>query len=62
MTGPDFGGQARPHAAIVYDQQVMSFKGIDRVSLLTLEGRVVVPFILGNYSTSGSSSPGAKPT
>jgi putative transposase len=27
----------------------MSFKGIDRVSLLTLEGRVVVPFILGSY-------------
>ena len=38
-----------PHAAIVYDQRVMSFKGIDRVSLLTLEGRVVVPFILGSY-------------
>jgi putative transposase len=37
------------HAAIVYDQRVMSFKGIDRVSLLTLEGRVVVPFILGSY-------------
>jgi putative transposase len=39
----------RPHAAIVYDQRVMSFKGIDRVSLLTLEGRVVVPFILVMY-------------
>jgi IS605 OrfB family transposase len=40
----------RPDAAIVYDQRVMSFKGIDRVSLLTLEGRVVVPFVFGKYS------------
>jgi IS605 OrfB family transposase len=39
----------RKHAAIAYDQRTMSFKGIDRVSLLTLEGRVVVPFILGKY-------------
>src|SRR5512140_1691789 len=45
MICPVFG----PHAAIVYDQRVMSFKGIDRVSLLTLEGRVVVPFIVGSY-------------
>jgi IS605 OrfB family transposase len=27
----------------------MGFKGIDRVSLLTLEGRVVVPFVVGSY-------------
>jgi putative transposase len=27
----------------------MSFKGIDKVSLLTLDGRAVVPFILGKY-------------
>jgi len=39
----------RKHAAIVYDQRTMSFKGIDRVSLLTLAGRVVVPFVLGTY-------------
>ena len=39
----------RPDAAVVYDQRVMSFKGIDRVSLLTLEGRVVVPFVFGRY-------------
>jgi putative transposase len=37
----------RQHAAIVYDQRTMSFKSIDRVSLLTLQGRVVVPFVLG---------------
>jgi IS605 OrfB family transposase len=35
----------------------MSFKGLDRVSLLTLEGRVVVPFILGSYQREGMSLP-----
>lgn len=39
----------RKHAAIAYDQRTMGFKGIDQVSLLTLEGRIVVPFILGKY-------------
>jgi putative transposase len=37
------------NAAIAYDIRTMGFKGIDRVSLLTLEGRIVVPFILGKY-------------
>jgi IS605 OrfB family transposase len=39
----------RAHAAVPYDIRTMSFKGIDRVSLLTLHGRVLVPFILGRY-------------
>jgi putative transposase len=39
----------RKHAAMSYDARTMSFKGIDRVSLLTLESRVVVPFVLGSY-------------
>lgn len=39
----------RPLAAIPYDQRLMNFKGVDRVSLLTLEGRVIVPFIMGAY-------------
>jgi putative transposase len=39
----------RKHAAITYDVRTMSFKGIDKVSLLTLDGRAVVPFILGKY-------------
>jgi putative transposase len=39
----------RPHAAIAYDVRTMGFKGIDKVSLLTLEGRIVVPFLLGKY-------------
>src|SRR2546426_6008566 len=39
----------RPEGAIVYDERVMSFKGIDTVSLLTLSGRVLVPFRIGAY-------------
>jgi hypothetical protein len=45
------------HAAIPYDQRTMSFKGIDRVSLLTLEGRVIVPFILGGYPAQRMTFP-----
>lgn len=39
----------RPEGAIVYDQRVMSFKGLNQVSLLTLSGRVLVPFRMGGY-------------
>ena len=39
----------RKHAAVPHDQRTMSFKGIDRVSLLTMAGRVVVPYITGAY-------------
>jgi putative transposase len=45
------------HAAIPYDARTMSFKGIDRVSLLTLEGRVLVPFILGVYQAERIALP-----
>ena len=47
----------RKHAAVAFDQRIMSFKGIDRVSLLTLEGRVVVPFVLGQYQREGMRLP-----
>src|SRR6266700_6880971 len=39
----------RPEGAIVYDPRVMAFKGIDTVALLTLSGRVLVPFRVGGY-------------
>jgi putative transposase len=39
----------RPEGAIVYDERVMSFKGLTHVSLLTLSGRVLVPFLIGSY-------------
>src|SRR5229473_4308636 len=34
----------RPEGAIVYDERMMTFKGIDSVSLLTISGRVLLPF------------------
>jgi putative transposase len=42
----------RPEGAIVYDPRVMSFKDLNQVSLLTLQGRVVVPFRIGGYQQS----------
>src|SRR5215471_10411073 len=39
----------RPNAAMPYDSRILSFKGIDRVSILTLEGRLIIPFVMGKY-------------
>lgn len=39
----------RPLGAVTYDQRTFSFKGIDRVSLLTLAGRILVPYVVGDY-------------
>jgi putative transposase len=39
----------RPLAAVPYDQRIASFKSLDRISLLTLEGRILVPYVMGNY-------------
>src|SRR5690348_12890425 len=40
----------RPHGAMVYDERICSFPGPDRVSLLTLDGRVIVSFRFGVYA------------
>lgn len=42
----------RKVGAMVYDERVMSFKGLNTVSLLTLSGRVLVPFRIGGYQQS----------
>jgi putative transposase len=39
----------RREGAITYDERLMSFKGLNEVSLLTLQGRVLVPFRIGGY-------------
>lgn len=39
----------REFAAMPYDSRIYSFKGVDRVSLLTLQGRIIVPFVMGKY-------------
>lgn len=41
----------KKYASIPYDQRLMSFKGVGRVSLLTLEGRTIVPVIMGKYQS-----------
>ena len=38
-----------PRGAVVYDQRLMSWKGLDLVSLLTLEGRIRVPVVICEY-------------
>ena len=42
----------QPHGAIVYDQRVLSWKGLDRVSILTLQGRQIIPIIFGEYQAA----------
>src|SRR5215210_5274965 len=39
----------RPHGAMVYDQRILSWKGPDRVSILTLGGREAMPWLAGAY-------------
>jgi putative transposase len=39
----------RREGAVTYDERLMSFKGLNEVSLLTLQGRVLVPFRIGGY-------------
>ncbi len=39
----------RPHGAVPYDQRIMSWKAPDRVSLLTLGGREVMPYRFVEY-------------
>ncbi len=39
-----------PRGSIIYDQRIMSFKGLDKVSLGTAEGRETIPLHTGDYS------------
>lgn len=41
--------QFRLDGAIVYDQRILSWKSLDLVSILTLQGRIKVPVMLGEY-------------
>ena len=40
----------KPHGAVVYDQRILSFKGLDTASILTIEGRVKVPIVMYGYA------------
>ena len=37
------------HSAMVYDQRILSWKGLDKVSILTLSGRQIIPTRIGAY-------------
>jgi len=39
----------RPNGAMVYDQRILSWKGLEHASILTLKGRIRVPVRIGNY-------------
>jgi IS605 OrfB family transposase len=40
----------KPHGAVTYDERILSFKGLDKVSLWALPGgRMIVPLIYGEY-------------
>src|SRR6516165_2961278 len=39
----------QPRGAVTYDERILSFKGLDRVSLWTLSGRMVLPLAYGEY-------------
>jgi putative transposase len=41
--------QFKPHGAITYDERILSWKGLNHVSLWTLEGRKVLPYVFGEY-------------
>jgi len=39
----------RLDGAIVYDQRILSWKGLEKVSLITLQGRQTIPVRIGEY-------------
>jgi putative transposase len=39
-------------SAMVYDQRILSWKGLDKVSILSLDGRLIIPIRIGTYQES----------
>ena len=39
----------KPHGAVTYDQRILGFKGLDKVSLWAIGGRMILPLIHGAY-------------
>jgi putative transposase len=42
----------RPRGAVPYDERIMSWRGVEHVSLLTLDGRAVIPTVLAPYQAA----------
>ena len=41
----------KPRSAICYDNRILGFKGLDKVSLWTLTGRMLLPLVYGEYQS-----------
>jgi len=39
----------RPDGAVIYDECILSFQGLEAASLVTLHGRTVIPMQMGDY-------------
>lgn len=42
----------RLDGAVVYDQRILSWRGLEAVSILTIEGREIIPIRIGEYQTA----------
>lgn len=42
----------RDDGAMTYDERILSFKDVHKVSILTLAGRAMMPFVLGEYQAT----------
>ena len=42
----------KPHSAMVYDSRILAFKGLDKISILTLSGRLIIPIRIGEYQSA----------
>ena len=40
----------KKYSALVYDQRILSFRGLDTVSILSLDGRFKIPIVFGLYA------------
>lgn len=40
----------KKHSAIVYDKRILSFRGLDTVSILSIKGRYKIPIVFGSYA------------
>ena len=40
------------HGAMTYDERILSFKGLDKVSILSLNGRLIIPIRFGAYQAA----------
>lgn len=40
----------KKYSAMVFDERILTFKSLDSVSILTLTGREIMPFVVGEYA------------